>query len=120
MHLRERGILEPLKQYIASGRPYLGICIGMQVLFQSSQENPDVAGLGIIPADIGEFDHSSKAVPHMGWNAAEPVEQADASDRLVDPNAHYYFVHSFRATYDPANAPASLGITCNIVALLCI
>ncbi len=79
----------------------------MQVLFQSSQENPEVAGLGIIPCPIGQFDNSSKAVPHMGWNAAELIEQPDASDRLINPNAHYYFVHSFRATYDPEDAPAS-------------
>ena len=57
-----------MREYIASGRPYFGICIGMQVLFQSSAENPDRKGLGLIPSPIDSFVNTDKAVPHMGWN----------------------------------------------------
>lgn len=98
-HLASRGYLEPLRDYIRSGRPYFGICIGMQVLFQSSTESPS-PGLGIIPSPIEHFDDQDKSVPHMGWNAAE----------LLNPNekanpAYYYFVHSYRARYDPEQYP---------------
>ncbi|KAF8350124.1 hypothetical protein F5887DRAFT_1223901 [Amanita rubescens] len=98
-HLASRGFLEPLRDYIRSGRPYFGICIGMQVLFQSSTESPS-PGLGIIPSPIEHFDDQDKSVPHMGWNAAELLN----SNEKADP-AYYYFVHSYRAKYDPEQYP---------------
>ncbi|CUA77506.1 glutamine amidotransferase [Rhizoctonia solani] len=102
VHLTTSGLLEPLKAYIVSGKPYFGICIGMQVLFESSTENPDTKGLGIIPATIEEFGREDKAVPHMGWNSAEPL-QDDEAETGVSKSSAYYFVHSFRAPYDPLN-----------------
>ncbi|CAE6521986.1 unnamed protein product [Rhizoctonia solani] len=101
-HLTTSGLLEPLKAYIASGKPYFGICIGMQVLFESSTENPDTKGLGVIPSNIEEFGREDKAVPHMGWNRAEPL-QDDSAETGVSKSSAYYFVHSFRAPYDPLN-----------------
>ncbi|KAF7320055.1 Imidazole glycerol phosphate synthase hisHF [Mycena kentingensis (nom. inval.)] len=95
-HLMRRNLLEPLRKYILSGRPYFGICIGMQVLFQSSDEAGS-AGLGIIPSPIQRFADSDKAVPHIGWNAADLF---DASD-----SAFYYFVHSYCAKYNPEQYP---------------
>ncbi|QRV90910.1 Histidine biosynthesis protein [Ceratobasidium sp. AG-Ba] len=109
-HLTASGLLEPLKAYIKSGRPYFGICIGMQVLFESSTENPSSKGLGVIPARIEEFSRGDKAVPHMGWNAAELVDGEPAS-RVEDEqqtgiikDAYFYFVHSFRAPYDESTS----------------
>ncbi|KAF8680152.1 phosphate synthase [Rhizoctonia solani] len=102
VHLTTSGLFEPLKAYIASGKPYFGICIGMQVLFESSTENPDTKGLGIIPATIEEFGRDDKAVPHMGWNSAEPLVDDEAETGISKTSA-YYFVHSFRAPYDPLN-----------------
>ncbi|KZS95977.1 imidazoleglycerol phosphate synthase [Sistotremastrum niveocremeum HHB9708] len=101
-HLESKGFLEPLRRYIAAGKPYFGICIGMQVLFASSTEHPASPGLGVIDLTIEKFDSSEKSVPHIGWNAAqfiEPDERARAPD-VVDANSSYYFVHSFRAKYD--------------------
>ncbi|OSX67501.1 hypothetical protein POSPLADRAFT_1164882 [Postia placenta MAD-698-R-SB12] len=98
--LISRGYLEPLREYIASGRPYFGICIGLQVLFQSSTESPSSTGLGIIPAVIQEFDRADKAVPHMGWNAAELLDPECKTHEGLDESSHYYFVHSYRAKYD--------------------
>ncbi|KAI6047690.1 class I glutamine amidotransferase-like protein [Pisolithus marmoratus] len=72
--LTDRGLLLPLLDYINSGKPYFGICIGMQVLFASSAESPSVRGLGAIPCDIVRFDDTNKAVPHMGWNTAECLD----------------------------------------------
>ncbi|KAJ7783718.1 hypothetical protein DFH07DRAFT_200397 [Mycena maculata] len=95
-HLTRRGLLEPLRDYIRSGKPYFGICIGLQVLFQSSDESPSL-GLGIIPCPIERFSDEDKAVPHIGWNSAE----------LLDANepAFYYFVHSYCAKYNPEKYP---------------
>ncbi|KAI0274713.1 hypothetical protein BC834DRAFT_815431 [Gloeopeniophorella convolvens] len=102
--LVERGFLEPLRQYIASGRPYFGICIGMQVLFQSSAEGA-APGLGLIPSAIGAFSSQEKTVPHMGWNSVHLLDSEHKSDEGLDEALHYYFVHSYRATYDPQGNP---------------
>ncbi|KAJ7071093.1 hypothetical protein C8F01DRAFT_974305 [Mycena amicta] len=96
-HLSRRGLLEPLREYILSGRPYFGICIGMQVLFSSSEEASSL-GLGIIPGPIQRFEDTEKTVPHIGWNAADLF---DASS----PAAYYYFVHSYCAKYNPDKFP---------------
>jgi glutamine amidotransferase/cyclase len=102
--LKSRGFLEPLRQYIASGRPYFGICIGMQVLFQSSSEG-SVPGLGIIPSKIDVFSSGNKTVPHMGWNSVHLLDPAQDADEGLDEALHYYFVHSYRAIYDPEREP---------------
>ncbi|TBU45123.1 imidazole glycerol phosphate synthase HisHF [Dichomitus squalens] len=98
--LVSRGLYEPLRDYIASGKPYFGICIGMQVLFRSSLESPSSKGLGIIPSDIGVFANADKSVPHMGWNSVEFLDPDEKAHEGLDPRASYYFVHSFRAAYD--------------------
>ncbi|KAH9944297.1 imidazole glycerol phosphate synthase HisHF [Epithele typhae] len=102
--LLSRGLYEPLRDYIASGKPYFGICIGMQVLFRSSAESPRAEGLGIIPGGIGLFSNADKSVPHMGWNAAEFLDPDEKAHEGLDPRSVYYFVHSFRAEYDWAHA----------------
>lgn len=111
-HLKSRGLLGPLKAYIESGRPYFGICIGLQVLFESSAENPGSQGLGVIPAPIEAFDNSSKAVPHIGWNAAELLHSSSGNGNaaLMPDGEHFYFVHSFRAAYDPADTRAAAWV----------
>ncbi|KAI1788762.1 imidazole glycerol phosphate synthase HisHF [Ganoderma leucocontextum] len=98
--LVSRGLFEPLREYIASGKPYFGICIGMQVLFRSSIESPSSKGLGVIPSEIGIFSNTDKSVPHMGWNAVEPLDPEEKANEGLDPRSTYYFVHSFRAAYD--------------------
>ncbi|TRM60214.1 hypothetical protein BD626DRAFT_407934 [Schizophyllum amplum] len=99
--LASRGLLEPLRAYLRSGRPYFGICIGMQVLFASSSECPGSAGLGVIPGPIERFDASDKSVPHMGWNLARRVYP----EQGMDSEDYYYFVHSYCAKYDPVAYP---------------
>ncbi|GAA5852833.1 hypothetical protein JCM5353_003996, partial [Sporobolomyces roseus] len=98
--LRKRGFAEPLKKYLASGRPYMGICIGMQALFESSDESPQVPGLGVIPAHVGKFSGEDKSVPCMGWNGTtekrEIGDQAKEAYGLGKGEESYYFVHSFR------------------------
>ena len=98
--LISRGLYEPLREYLASGKPYFGICIGMQVLFRSSLESPSSKGLGIIPSGIGLFSNADKSVPHMGWNSVEFLDPEEKAHKGLDPGSTYYFVHSFRAAYD--------------------
>ncbi|EIN14155.1 imidazoleglycerol phosphate synthase [Punctularia strigosozonata HHB-11173 SS5] len=104
--LVSRGLLEPLRAYVGSGKPYLGICIGMQVLYRSSAENPDVKGLGFIPSPVERFDDGDKAVPHMGWNSAEHLDPTAARGEIEEGD-HFYFVHSYRAKYDVEAYPAA-------------
>ncbi|BGP38571.1 Histidine biosynthesis bifunctional protein hisB [Rhodotorula kratochvilovae] len=98
--LRKRGFVEPLKAYIASGRPYMGICIGMQALFEDSVESPEEKGLGVIPATVGRFSSDDKSVPCIGWNGTTERRDIGAEGReaygLGDGGESYYFVHSYR------------------------
>ncbi|EDR15569.1 uncharacterized protein LACBIDRAFT_181495 [Laccaria bicolor S238N-H82] len=104
--LNARGLLEPLREYIRSGKPYFGICIGMQILFRSSAESSS-EGLGVIPCPIERFDDEDKTVPHIGWNAADLVNvQQDAEG--VNGSSYYYFVHSYRARYNPTEYPEAM------------
>ncbi|NEX19558.1 imidazole glycerol phosphate synthase subunit HisF [Thiorhodococcus mannitoliphagus] len=107
--LHRLGYVEPLKAYLAEGRPYLGICIGLQTLFESSEESPGVAGLGLIPGQIRRFDAQALSVPHMGWNdvrveRASPLFADYAGEKL-------YFVHSYRAEPSAENADWRLATT---------
>jgi glutamine amidotransferase/cyclase len=91
--LNDQGYTEPLKAYLRSNRPYLGICLGLQVLFEGSEEAPGVAGLGIIPGYVKRFD-TDLSVPHIGWNGI----QAHQPSRLFQGmrgDEKFYFVHSF-------------------------
>jgi glutamine amidotransferase len=96
-----RGALgDAVRAHLDAGRPYLGICMGLQVLFGSSEEAPDCPGLGILEGTVvklhGGLDPANGAplkIPHMGWNVAEPSH----CPGLLDAARHYYFVHSFVA-----------------------
>ncbi len=102
-HLQSNGMDEAVKAFALSGKPLLGICLGMQLLFESSEEFGSTEGLGLIPGkvvafDKGKFDHPQK-VPHMGWN--ELFVQHDTSIFSGLNNDFYlYFVHSFHAICD--------------------
>ncbi len=91
--LRAKGYAEPLVRYLRSDRPFLGICLGLQVLFEESAEAPGVAGLGFIPGKVKRFD-TELSVPHMGWNGI----RARKPSRLLAGLAggeKFYFVHSY-------------------------
>jgi glutamine amidotransferase/cyclase len=107
--LQSLGYVEPLREYLAAGRPYLGICIGLQTLFEGSEESPGVPGLGIIPGRIRRFDAGALAVPHMGWNDVRvernsPLFSDYAGEKL-------YFVHSYFADPSTENRDWQLATT---------
>jgi len=91
--LGQQGYADPLKAYVRANRPYLGICLGLQVLFEGSQEAPGVPGLGIIPGQVRRFD-TALSVPHIGWNGVRR-HQASRLFKGVDSTEKFYFVHSF-------------------------
>jgi len=105
--LAERGLVEPLRLYAAKGRPLLGICLGMQMMMESSEEFGMHDGLGLIPgrvtriADTGS-DGTRHPVPHIGWNALfPPAPERDWSGTVLAGTpfgTHTYFVHSFMAS----------------------
>ncbi len=107
--LHSLGYMEPLKEYLGADRPFLGICIGLQCLFEGSEESPGVAGLGLIPGTIRRFDAGGLPVPHMGWNGIRP--QRDSPLFNGYRGEQLYFVHSYRAVRSPANAHWSLACT---------
>ncbi|ORX47738.1 imidazole glycerol phosphate synthase HisHF [Hesseltinella vesiculosa] len=97
--LHQKGYAEPLKEYIASGRPFMGICVGMQTLFEGSEES-DIPGLGVLPGIVKKFSTDNKAVPHMGWNATQLLKETDVANYSIEQGSVYYFVHSFAVPYD--------------------
>lgn len=107
--LHALGYVEPLQAYLRAGRPFLGICIGLQCLFEGSEESPDVAGLGLIPGRIRRFQSSDLSVPHMGWNGIRPVRESPLFAGYGGEKL--YFVHSYRAVPEPANADWGLART---------
>ncbi len=94
--LKETGLWEPLQEWLKAEKPYLGICLGYQLLFESSEESPGVVGLGVVPGKVCKFDAASGLkIPHMGWNVANWEEsKADIWAGLKNPT-HIYFVHSY-------------------------
>jgi len=102
-HLKENGMDEAVKAYAMTGKPLLGICLGMQLLFESSEEFGETEGLGLIEGkvvsfDESKFDHKLK-VPHMGWNEMFKQKDMPLFDGL-DKEFYLYFVHSFHAVCD--------------------
>ncbi len=105
--LRRKGLVEPLRAFLASGRPFLGICLGLQVLFESSEEAPGVPGLGFFQGTVRRFA-IDLSVPHIGWNGISvrqpsPIFQGLRGDEKV------YFVHSYFV--DPADSALVLTTT---------
>ncbi len=98
--LTNRGLVEPLRESIARGRPFLGICLGLQLLFEVGFEGGQHAGLGILPGSVERFpvempSQMGLKVPHMGWNQVT-VDQPDCPLLIDIPtDAHFYFVHSY-------------------------
>lgn len=91
-NLEKSGLIPVIKEHLAKGTPFLGICLGMQVLFEGSEEDPGVAGLGYFKGQVRKLTTKEK-IPHMGWNK---LELRNPSPLLAEAQDDYvYFVHSF-------------------------
>ena len=97
--LREKGLNHMLMEVKAEGKPVLGICLGMQLLFDSSSEFGNHAGLGLIKGNIVKLNVQNLKIPHMGWNALHIKKRAPLFTGLPD-EAYVYFVHSYHLETD--------------------
>src|ERR1035437_1314261 len=102
-HLRERGLLEPLRDWVRAGRPCLGICLGLQIFFEASDEG-DADALGLLPGRAVELV-DAPTLPHIGWNSVDIVRPHPLLNGVAD-GSYFYFVHS----YAPAPADESIVV----------
>lgn len=116
--IRDRNLIDPILEFVETGKPFLGVCVGMQLLFDVSLEMGEHAGLGILPGRVIKFqphyepamaegdlpaeDQRPLKIPHMGWNTAEPTRDSPLLKNLPNP-AHFYFVHSYHVAADNPN-----------------
>ncbi|TEA18680.1 Imidazole glycerol phosphate synthase hisHF [Colletotrichum sidae] len=96
--LSQAGFLPAISAHIASGQPFMGICVGIQALFEGSLEDPTVPGLGVAKGRLDSFDASTKSVPHIGWNSANT---GGAALYGLRPESKYYYVHTYKFPYVP-------------------
>ncbi|MFN3159546.1 MAG: imidazole glycerol phosphate synthase subunit HisH [Rubinisphaera brasiliensis] len=95
-HLNDQGFTQPLLDYIASGRPFLGICLGLQLLFDKSYEDGEYDGLRVIPGNVVKFKESpGLKIPHMGWNQLTNRRDDNPLFVGIPDDAWFYFVHSY-------------------------
>lgn len=93
--IKQRGFAEPIRNWIAADKPFLGICLGLQMLFEKSFEDGEFEGLGIIEGDVVKFELPKEfKVPHMGWNQIQRSE-AFQNFPTIENETHFYFVHSY-------------------------
>lgn len=113
--LHQYDLVEVIKQVVKRGTPFLGICLGLQLLFESSDETPGVEGLGILPGKILRIpDCEGLKIPHMGWNSLEITEGARLFEG-IENGSYVYFVHSYYlAAGDPAIVAATTEYSIHI------
>ena len=107
-NLKKLKIINPLRQYLENDRPYLGICVGMQILSDEGYEDQITKGLGIIPGKTKKFSNKKLIIPHMGWNTVS----INKKDTIIKNNLNekdFYFVHSY--IYKNINKENILGLT---------
>ncbi len=113
--INRRHLADPIRQFADSGRPFLGICLGLQLLFQRGFEHGEHQGLGILAGDVVRFDIAKNLkVPHMGWNTVAPRANSDGNLAPiiagVDSGTHLYFVHSY---FVRPSDPDVIALTCD-------
>jgi len=93
--LKRKDFVQPLRDYVDSGKPFLGICLGLQLLFDVSYEDGEWEGLGIVPGKVVRFeDQPDLKIPHMGWNSLEIARSVPLLDGITN-GSFVYFVHSY-------------------------
>jgi glutamine amidotransferase len=106
--MTQKGLVETVKQNAMSGKPFLGICLGLQLLFEESEESPGVNGLGIFKGKIKKFSPDmGLKIPHIGWNSLE-IRQKDTLFKGIPENSYVYFVHSYYLHAEDENEIATV------------
>jgi glutamine amidotransferase len=106
-HLADHGLIEPVRKAISDGKPFLGICLGMQLLFESSEEALGVKGLGLFKGNVKRFEGVTK-VPQIGWNEVRQARPSPLFASIPD-SAYFYFVHSYYVV--PQDSTTVLALT---------
>jgi len=94
-NLKTRNLWEPLGDWLRSGKPFLGICVGYQLLFDSSEESPGEPGFGFFPGEVKKFRSPELKVPQIGWNNLELTQPAHPLWRSLPAEPYVFFVHSY-------------------------
>lgn len=106
--MNKNGLVETVKQNALSGKPFLGICLGLQLLFEESEESPGVKGLGVFKGKIKKFSQDmGLKIPHIGWNSLE-IKQKDTLFKGIPENSYVYFVHSYYLHAEDENEIATV------------
>ena len=93
--LHKFGLVDVIHKLVKENKPFLGICLGLQLMFESSEEGPGVKGLGLLPGNIVKFpEKEGFKIPHMGWNSID-VKEGSRLFKGVSNNSYVYFVHSY-------------------------
>lgn len=93
--LRSAGMFEIIQEWIHAGKPFFGICVGYQLLFEGSDEAPDTKGLGIFKGRNKKFSSTDLKIPHMGWNEVKPTNPSHPIWKNLGDNLYFYYVHSY-------------------------
>lgn len=106
--MAKNGLVETVKECAQSGKPFLGICLGLQLLFEESEESPGVKGLGIFKGKIRKFSPDmGLKIPHIGWNSLS-IKQKNGIFKDIPENAYVYFVHSYYLLAEDENDIATV------------
>lgn len=109
-HLRNHGWVDPVQDWIHHDRPFLGICLGLQALFEESEESPGVPGLGVFKGTVRRFpDDAHVKVPQIGWNRVRQTKKDEPLYRDIPDDSFFYFVHSYYV--DATNPDVVAGTT---------
>jgi len=100
-NLKKQGMFGPIQQWAADDKPYLGICVGYQLIFEKGEESPDTEGLGILPGIVKRFPDVGLKIPHMGWNSLTLSDPNHPIWKDMPEEPFFYFVHSYYP--EPAN-----------------
>jgi glutamine amidotransferase len=108
-HLASHGFVDAVKNWIREGKPFLGICLGLQMLYEGSEESPGIPGLGILPGQARRFDLSGAwKVPQIGWNSVRQTKKDCPLFKGIPDDSYFYFVHSY---YVEADKSVTAGLT---------
>lgn len=105
--LTQKDLLTPIKNHIANGKPFLGVCLGFQILFEFSDEDGGIPCLGIFPGRVTRFQLPDLKVPHMGWNTIDIQPNHENALAPMTSRQHVYFVHSYAVEHTDPDAVAT-------------
>lgn len=111
-NLKKQGMFAPIQQWAAADRPYLGICVGYQLIFESGEESPGAEGLGILKGTVKRFPDRGQKIPHMGWNSITLTDPHHSIWNGMPEDPYFYFVHSY---YPEPSEQEHIAATCDYV-----